>query len=128
MPYNTISSDTAGGLGGTCVLRGCVPKKLLVYGSEMSKSFVDAKGYGWDVPDALPEHRWEALMEAKRNELARLNGVYGRILGNANVEHIEGRGRLLDAHTVEVRAGAARGGRGPPPARRLPPTGKNPPG
>lgn len=52
MPYSTVSSDTRGGLGGTCVLRGCVPKKLLVYGSEFSKTFKDAAGFGWATANA----------------------------------------------------------------------------
>jgi glutathione reductase (NADPH) len=48
LPYSPISSATAGGLGGTCVIRGCVPKKLLVYGSGFESEFRDAVGFGWD--------------------------------------------------------------------------------
>lgn len=49
LPFNPISSDTAGGMGGTCVIRGCVPKKLMVYASHYSEDFKDAEGYGWTV-------------------------------------------------------------------------------
>lgn len=47
MPFNPIASDEAGGAGGTCVLRGCVPKKLFVYASEYREAFSDAQGFGW---------------------------------------------------------------------------------
>ncbi|KFE65416.1 glutathione-disulfide reductase [Hyalangium minutum] len=87
-------------VGGTCVLRGCVPKKLLVYGAHFRHDFEDAAGFGWSVPE--PKHDWKKLQVAKDKELDRLNGVYKRLLRDAGVQLIEGRGRIVDAHTVEV--------------------------
>ncbi|KAL0024238.1 hypothetical protein WJX77_010882 [Trebouxia sp. C0004] len=100
MPFDLVASDSKGGAGGTCVLRGCVPKKLMVYGGEFAQAFKDSKGFGWDVPE--PSVTWERLMQNKNNELDRLNGVYMKLLNNAGVKYIEGRGTLVDAHTVEV--------------------------
>jgi len=87
-------------VGGTCVLRGCVPKKLLVYGSEFSSAFADAPGFGWSVPEAT--HDWGALIAAKDKELDRLHGIYVNMLRNAKVEIVDGRGVVVDPHTVEV--------------------------
>ncbi|NMO15451.1 FAD-dependent oxidoreductase, partial [Pyxidicoccus fallax] len=87
-------------LGGTCVHRGCVPKKLLVYGSHFHEEFQDAAGYGWTVQE--PTFDWARLREAKDQELDRLRGVYARLLRDSGVTAVEGRGRLVDAHTVEV--------------------------
>jgi glutathione reductase (NADPH) len=87
-------------VGGTCVLRGCVPKKLLVYGAHFRHDFEDAAGYGWSVPE--PSLDWKRLQAAKDQELDRLNGVYKRLLRDAGVQLIEGRGRVVDPHTVEV--------------------------
>ena len=87
-------------VGGTCVLRGCVPKKLLVYGSEFASAFADAPGFGWTVPEAT--HDWGALIAAKDKELDRLHGIYINMLRNAKVEIIDGRGIVVDPHTVEV--------------------------
>ncbi|GJP50104.1 hypothetical protein CLOM_g9244 [Closterium sp. NIES-68] len=101
LPFNPISSDTQGGVGGTCVLRGCVPKKILVYGSAFSSEFEDAAGFGWSIPGA-PTFDWKHLIANKTREIERLNGVYKRILGNAGVTLVEGRGKLVDPHTVEV--------------------------
>ncbi|QSQ18865.1 glutathione-disulfide reductase [Pyxidicoccus parkwayensis] len=87
-------------LGGTCVHRGCVPKKLLVYGSHFHEDFQDAAGYGWTVPE--PTFDWAKLRDAKDKETARLGGVYARLLRDSGVTVVEGRGRLVDPHTVEV--------------------------
>lgn len=87
-------------VGGTCVIRGCVPKKLFVYASEYSSHFRDAKGFGWSEGDH--DFDWNALIEAKDKEIDRLNGLYIQNLENHNVEIIEARGRLLDPHTVEL--------------------------
>ncbi len=87
-------------LGGTCVNVGCVPKKLYVYASEYANSIRDAKGFGWNV--TAPDFEWQRLRDNTKNEVARLNAIYHNILGNADVEVINGRGRLVDAHTVEV--------------------------
>lgn len=87
-------------VGGTCVMRGCVPKKLLVYGAHFRDDFEDAKGYGWTVGEV--SHDWPTLIENKQNELNRLEGIYERILRDNNVELLRGRGTVVDAHTVEV--------------------------
>jgi len=87
-------------VGGTCVLRGCVPKKLLVYGAHFRHDFEDAAGFGWSVPE--PKLDWKKLQAAKDKELDRLNGVYKRLLRDSGVQLIEGRGRIVDPHTVEV--------------------------
>ena len=87
-------------VGGTCVIRGCVPKKLLVYGAQFADAFSDAKGYGWTV--APPVHDWASLIAAKNKEIGRLEGIYHRLLKDSGVRLIEGRGRLVDPHTVEI--------------------------
>ncbi|CAF2047529.1 hypothetical protein HID58_035408 [Brassica napus] len=101
LPFSTISSDTAGGVGGTCVLRGCVPKKLLVYASKYTHEFEDSHGFGWKY-DTEPSHDWSTLIANKNAELQRLTGIYKNILNNANVKLIEGRGKVIDPHTVDV--------------------------
>jgi glutathione reductase (NADPH) len=90
-------------VGGTCVMRGCVPKKLLVYGAHFAEDLTDALGYGWSIEGVSFD--WARLIAAKNAELNRLETVYTRILRDNNVTLLEGRGRLADAHTVEV-AGA----------------------
>ncbi|GAA4340384.1 glutathione-disulfide reductase [Pigmentiphaga soli] len=87
-------------VGGTCVIRGCVPKKLLMFGSQFSEAFEDAAGYGWSVGPASFD--WPALIAAKDREIARLEGVYRKLLDGAGVTLLEGRGTLADPHTVEV--------------------------
>ncbi len=86
-------------VGGTCVLRGCVPKKLLIYGAHYADHMADARNYGWTI-DA--SHDWRALIDNKNAEMDRLNGIYMRILENNNVDLHEGRGVLEDEHTVNV--------------------------
>mmetsp|Transcript_34724 Transcript_34724/g.98394 ORF Transcript_34724/g.98394 Transcript_34724/m.98394 type:complete len:557 (-) Transcript_34724:164-1834(-) len=103
MPFNPISSDTEGGVGGTCVLRGCVPKKLFVYGSEYTSHFKDSAGFGWEGVPTAPTLNWSSMLEAKDKEVTRLHGVYKDvILKNAGVTFIQGRGSLVDSHTVDV--------------------------
>src|SRR6185312_8195312 len=87
-------------VGGTCVIRGCVPKKLLVYGAQFADAFSDAKAYGWTV--APPVHDWASLIAAKDQEVDRLEDIYRKMLKDSGVRLIEGRGRLVDAHTVEI--------------------------
>jgi glutathione reductase (NADPH) len=87
-------------VGGTCVLRGCVPKKLLVYGAQFADAFADAAGFGWSVPPASFD--WPALIAAKDKELDRLHQIYINMLNNAHVEIIDARGIVTDPHTVEV--------------------------
>lgn len=86
--------------GGTCVNVGCVPKKLLVYGAEYGQAFQDAVGFGWQADNV--RHDWNALIAAKDKEIARLNGIYRRLLDGAGVTIFEGRATIVDAHTVEV--------------------------
>src|SRR5918911_2095044 len=75
-------------VGGTCVLRGCVPKKLLVYGVHFAEEFHDAAGYGWEVgPRTLD---WAKLIAAKDRELDRLHGIYMKLLENSKVKVIDG--------------------------------------
>lgn len=102
LPFGLVSSDEVGGAGGTCVIRGCVPKKLMVYASEFSEAFDDAEGFGWS--EVKPSVDIKKFLARKAKEIERLNGVYGQILDKAGVECIEGRGIVLDPHTVEVRA------------------------
>lgn len=87
-------------VGGTCVMRGCVPKKLLVYGAHFAEEFEDARAYGWTIDN--PMFDWPTLIKNKNAELNRLEGIYERILRDNNVSLLRGRGRLADAHTVEV--------------------------
>ncbi|KAK2970186.1 hypothetical protein RJ640_019654 [Escallonia rubra] len=101
LPFGTIASDSVGGYGGTCVLRGCVPKKLLVYASKYSHEFEESHGFGW-IYETEPKHDWSTLMANKNAELQRLTGIYKNILKNAGVTMIEGRGKIVDPHTVDV--------------------------
>ena len=87
-------------VGGTCVIRGCVPKKLYVYASRFADDFADAAGFGWSV--GAPSFDWPSLVAAKDKELNRLEGVYGRMLRDGGVTVVQGRGKFADAHTVEV--------------------------
>jgi glutathione reductase (NADPH) len=87
-------------VGGTCVLRGCVPKKLLVYGAQFADAFADAEGFGWTVPPA--EFDWPKLIAAKDKEIGRLSQIYINMLNNSSVEIINGRAALVDPHTVDV--------------------------
>lgn len=87
-------------VGGTCVLRGCVPKKLLVYASHIREELADAAGYGWTIGESSLD--WPKMIAAKNAELDRLEGIYQRMLANAGVEVHEGRGVIVDPHTVEV--------------------------
>lgn len=87
-------------LGGTCVNRGCVPKKLMVYASHFPGLFSDAVGYGWgSVTSPLD---WEKMINAVNNEVTRLNGIYQRMLDNSQVEVIQGCAKLVDTHTIRV--------------------------
>lgn len=89
--------------GGTCVIRGCVPKKLFVYASQFSEHFVDAAGYGWTVP-AEPSFDWPTLIANKDKEIARLEKIYQAGVENAGGTAIHSRAVLLDRHTVRIEA------------------------
>jgi glutathione reductase (NADPH) len=86
--------------GGTCVIRGCVPKKLLVFASEVSRAIDDARGQGWTIEGA--RHDWAALIEAKDKEIERLSKAYATRLNKAGAEVIAGRASFIDPHTLEV--------------------------
>ncbi|WP_332674799.1 glutathione-disulfide reductase [Aromatoleum sp.] len=87
-------------LGGTCVSRGCIPKKLLAYAAHYREDFEDAAGFGWSV--AQPTFSWERLVGNKNREIDRLNGVYRELLEGARVDILQGGAKLADAHTVSV--------------------------
>jgi len=86
-------------VGGTCVIRGCVPKKFMVYASEFAHHFKTAEGYGWTVEGARFD--WPAFIAEKDKEIARLSGIYVRNLQNAGAELVHSRVTVVDAHTVE---------------------------
>ncbi|MDI7863868.1 glutathione-disulfide reductase [Rhizobiaceae bacterium n13] len=86
--------------GGTCVIRGCVPKKLFVYASQFHEHFEDSAGYGWTVGETSFD--WTKLIENKDREIARLEGLYRKGLDNAGAEILETRAELVDAHTVRL--------------------------
>ncbi len=87
-------------MGGTCVIRGCVPKKLLVYASRFHDSFEDAAGFGWTVPE--PSFDWPTLVLAKEKEITRLEGIYTQTQDKAGVTVVKSRAVLEDAHTVRL--------------------------
>ena len=92
-------------LGGTCVIRGCVPKKLLVYAARFHGEFEDAAGFGWTVPHATFD--WKTLIANKDKEIARLEAAYGSLLEKSGVKVVKNRATLVDAHTVQVAAAIA---------------------
>jgi glutathione reductase (NADPH) len=87
-------------MGGTCVNVGCVPKKLYVYAAEFGKSFKDARNFGWN--SETPAFDWSTLRDNKKTEIARLNGIYDKLLTGVKAEVIKGHARIIDAHTVAV--------------------------
>ncbi|UYV37758.1 glutathione-disulfide reductase [Rhodobacteraceae bacterium D3-12] len=89
--------------GGTCVIRGCVPKKLMVFASEFAPMMQDAAAYGWDVQAGGFD--WQKFHGSLTDELDRLEGIYRNILKNNGVETFDARARLVDAHTVELSSG-----------------------
>src|SRR5262245_4256671 len=93
-------------VGGTCVIRGCVPKKLLVYASRFSDEFEDAAGYGWKVGE--PTFHWPTLIANKDREIDRLEAAYVSTLERNKVELVRSRAALEDAHTVRLLGSGAR--------------------
>lgn len=89
--------------GGTCVIRGCVPKKLMVFASEYAGMPCEARAYGWDVADGVFD--WTAFRGKLDAELDRLEGVYRKLLAGSGVDSFDARARLKDAHTVELSTG-----------------------
>src|SRR6201991_2965143 len=86
--------------GGTCVIRGCVPKKLLVYAAHVHDEIGDAAGFGWTIPEA--EFSWPKLIENKDREIDRLSRIYVDLLTKSKVKVIDGRAHVVDPHTVEI--------------------------
>jgi len=87
-------------VGGTCVIRGCVPKKLMVYAAHFAEDFEDARGYGWEVGES--RFSWPRLIGAKDAEIDRLNQVYLRLLSDAGVTLYQQRGSLAGPHEVQL--------------------------
>jgi glutathione reductase (NADPH) len=87
-------------VGGTCVIRGCVPKKLLVYAAHFAEDFEDARGFGWSVGPV--RFSWPDLIRAKDAEIDRLNQVYLRLLSDAGVTLFEERGTFAGPHEIRV--------------------------
>jgi glutathione reductase (NADPH) len=89
-------------VGGTCVIRGCIPKKLLVYASRFAEEFEDAAGYGWTLNE--PVFNWSSLVANKDREIARLELAYTTTLERAGVNIVKSRAVLEDARTVRLLA------------------------
>ena len=87
-------------VGGTCVIRGCVPKKLLVYGAHFAEDFEDAQAYGWSYTDL--KFDWRKLIANKDAEIDRLNGIYHQLLDTAGVTLFMGHGEFIDANHVRI--------------------------
>ena len=87
-------------VGGTCVIRGCVPKKLLVYASHYGEDFEDAEGFGWS--GARPVFDWARFIANKDKEIDRLNAAYKSTLARAGAILIESRAELIDRNTISV--------------------------
>ena len=92
-------------VGGTCVIRGCVPKKLLVYASRFGHEFEDAAGFGWSVP-VPPTFNWATLIANKDREIDRLEAAYVTTLERYKVQIVRARAVIEDAHTVRLSTGA----------------------
>ena len=91
-------------VGGTCVIRGCVPKKLLVYAARFAEEFEDAAGYGWTVPQ--PTFHWPSLTANVEREVSRLEAAYTNTLERFKVSLVKSRAVIEDAHTVRLADGA----------------------
>ncbi|MBM3608402.1 MAG: glutathione-disulfide reductase [Alphaproteobacteria bacterium] len=94
-------------IGGTCVIRGCVPKKLYVYASRFADEFQDAAGFGWTLPQK-PVFDWRKLVDAKEKEISRLSAIYQTNLEKAGVKIVQSRAEIEDAHTVRLLADGKR--------------------
>src|SRR5271166_2372710 len=87
-------------VGGTCVIRGCVPKKLLVYAAHVREEVEDAAGYGWIIPEARFE--WASLIANKDKEIGRLEAIYRKTLAGAGVALFEACAQLVGTHDIEI--------------------------
>ena len=90
-------------VGGTCVIRGCVPKKLLVYGAHFAEDLSDARRFGWDVKET--KFDWPTLRDNVLAEVDRLEGIYGETLGNQHVDVIKERAVVTGANSVRMAGG-----------------------
>ena len=90
-------------MGGTCVIRGCVPKKLMVFASGYSEMFDDARAYGWDLQEG--DFNWPRFRDKLHAELSRLEGIYRKLLDGSDVEIFDARATLKDPHTVALSNG-----------------------
>jgi glutathione reductase (NADPH) len=90
-------------VGGTCVIRGCVPKKLLVYASKFSEEFEDAKGFGWEASNVA--FSWDRLIANKDREIKRLSEIYEQNLKSAGVDLLLERATILGPNTVQLASG-----------------------
>ena len=90
----------SGRLGGTCVNRGCIPKKLMVYTSHFPSVLEESQGYGWSPVKSTLD--WNKMVDAVNGEVDRLNGIYQRMLDKSNVQLYRAHGKLLSPHTIEV--------------------------
>jgi glutathione reductase (NADPH) len=93
----------AAALGGTCVNVGCIPKKLYSEAAQFADDFRDAAGFGWDAGPAALD--WGRLRRNRANEIARLNGIYEKLMTDAGVQVLRGWATLCNAHTVQVAMG-----------------------
>ena len=93
-------------MGGTCVIRGCVPKKLMVYASGYRETVAEASDYGWEA--TLGDFSWPKFQKRMHSELDRLEGIYQKLLKNAGVEQFLQRATIKDAHTVELADGSTK--------------------
>jgi glutathione reductase (NADPH) len=87
-------------VGGTCVIRGCVPKKLLVYASHFHEDFEDAAGYGWTVSGS--QFSWPTLIANKNREISRLEGIYAKLLEGSKVSVHRGKATVVEPNTVDM--------------------------
>ncbi len=90
-------------VGGTCVIRGCVPKKLLVYGAHFAEDLKDARHFGWDVPDC--HFDWQRLRDNVLSEVTRLEGLYGQTLDNHKVTVLKTRATVVGPQKVRLADG-----------------------
>jgi len=90
-------------MGGTCVIRGCVPKKLMVFASQYSGAATEAASYGWDI--SIGAFNWASFQARLKAELSRLEAIYTKNAGNAGVEIFHQRAAVKDAHTVVLADG-----------------------
>jgi len=99
----TVALAEQSRLGGTCVIRGCVPKKLMVFAAGFGDVMAEARAYGWDVPDGSFD--WPTFRSRLHSELDRLEGVYRKLLETSGVTIHDDRAELVDAHTVRLAGG-----------------------